>query len=60
MEQLDPDRLVLIEESGLGTRLSRTPAWAPRGKGAVGRVPSGHWRRLTILGAIARDGLLRS
>ena len=24
----------------------------------MGRVPGGHWRRLIILGAIARDGLV--
>jgi hypothetical protein len=24
----------------------------------VGRVPGGNWRRLTILGAMARDGLV--
>jgi transposase len=58
MEQVDPDRLVFLDESGLDTRLSRTHARAPRGQRAVGRVPGGHWRRLTILGAIARDGLV--
>jgi hypothetical protein len=59
MEQVDPDRLVFLDESGLDTRLSRTHARAPRGQRAVGRVPGGHWKRLTILGAIARDGLGR-
>ena len=58
MEQVDPDRLVFVDESGLDTRLTRSHARAPRGQRAVGRVPGGHWRRLTILGAIARDGLV--
>jgi transposase len=58
MEQVDPDRLVFLAESGLDTRLTRTHARAPRGQRAVGRVPGGHWKRLTILGAIARDGLV--
>ena len=58
MGAIDPDRLVFLDESGLDTRLTRAHARAPRGQRAVGRVPGGHWRRLTILGAIARDGLV--
>src|SRR4029453_15763087 len=51
-------RLVFLDESGLDTPPSRSHARAPRGQRVVGRVPGGHWRRLTILGAIARDGLV--
>jgi transposase len=58
MGQVDPDRLVFLDESGLDTRLTRAYARAPRGRRAVGRVPGGNWRRLTILGALARDGLV--
>jgi transposase len=58
MGQVDPDRLVFLDESGLDTRLTRAYARAPRGRRAVGRVPGGNWRRLTILGAMARDGLV--
>ncbi len=58
MEQVDPDRLIFLDESGLDTRLTRTRARAPGGQRAVGRVPGGRWKRLTILGAIARDGLV--
>ena len=56
--QVDPDRLVFLDESGLDTRLTRAYARAPAGQRAVGRVPGGNWRRLTILGAMARDGLV--
>lgn len=58
MEQVDPDQLVFLDESGLDTRLTRSHARAPRGQRAVGRIPGGHWKRLTSLGAIARDGLV--
>ena len=58
MGQVDPDRLVFLGESGLDTRLTRSQARAPRGRRAVGRVPGGNWRRLTILGAMARGGLV--
>ena len=53
----DPDRLVFLDESGVDTAMTPTHARAPRGQRAVGRVPGG-WRRLTILGAIAVDGLV--
>ena len=58
MGQVDPDRLVFLDESGLDTRLTRAYARAPGGRRATGRVPGGHWRRLTILGALARTGLV--
>ena len=54
----DPRRLVFLDESGLDTRMTRSHARAPRGRRAIGRLPGGHWRRLTILGAIARDGMV--
>src|SRR5215207_2896336 len=55
------------------TRAGSTPGWpgltpvplqvsAPwarcRGQGAVGKVPWGHWKRLTVLGALALDGVV--
>jgi transposase len=60
LAQVDPDRLVFLDESGLDTRLTRTHARAARGKRAWGQVPWGHWKRLTVIGALARDGLLAS
>jgi hypothetical protein len=58
IERADPDDLVFLDESGLDPCLTRTHARAPRGRRALGRLPGGHWRRLTILGAIARDGMV--
>jgi transposase len=58
LAQTDPDQLVFLDESGLDTRLTRTHARAPRDQRAIGRIPGGHWRRLTILGAIAHDGMV--
>jgi transposase len=55
--RLDPGRLVFIDESGFDTRLTRTHARAPRGRRAHGKAPGGHWRRLTLIGALARDGV---
>ena len=38
--------------------MTPTYARAPRAQRALGRVPGGHWKRLTILGALALDGLV--
>ena len=54
---LDPARLVFLDESGLDTRLTRTHARAPCGRRAHGKAPGGHWHRLTLIGALALDGV---
>jgi transposase len=54
---IDPRRLVFLDESGFDTRLARTHARAPRGRRAHGHAPGGHWQRLTLIGALAVDGL---
>jgi transposase len=38
--------------------MTRTHARAARGARALGKVPWGHWKRLTVLGALARDGVV--
>jgi hypothetical protein len=54
---IDPERLIFIDESGFDTRLTRTHARAPRGQRAHGTAPGGHWRRLTLIGALGLDGI---
>ena len=54
---IDPARLVLLDESGIDTRLTRTHARAPRGRRAHGKVPGGRWHRPTLIGALALDGV---
>ena len=54
---IDPERLIFIDESGFDTRLTRTHARAPRGRRAHGTAPGGHWRRLTLIGALGLDGI---
>ncbi len=57
---IDPRRLVFLDESGIDTRLTRTHGRAPRGRRAVGKVPRGSWERLTVVGALALDGVVAS
>ena len=57
---VDPARLVFIDETGIDTRMTRPYARAARGERAVGEVPRGRWERLTVIGALALDGLVAS
>ena len=57
---VDPARLVFVDETGIDTRMTRPYARAGRGERAVGKVPRGRWERLTVLGALAPDGLAAS
>lgn len=49
---------MFLDETGVDTAMTRTHARAPRGERAVGRVPAGRWKRLTILGALGWDGVV--
>src|SRR5215210_754111 len=53
---MPPRRLVLLDETGIDTRLTRACGRAPRGRRATGKVPRGSWQRLTVIGALALDG----
>ena len=55
---MDPKRLIFLDESGIDTRMVRAYARAAAGRRAVGKVPWGHWKRLTVLGALATEGVL--
>ena len=47
-----------MDESGIDTAMTRRYARARCGQRAISRVPAGHWRRLTLLGALGADGLV--
>jgi transposase len=55
---VDPERLVFVDETGIDTRMTRPHARAARGRRAPGKVPWGRWERLTVLGALALDGVV--
>ena len=57
MGQLDPRRLVFIDETWIKTNMAPLRGWGPRGKRLRGFAPHGHWRTLTFLAALRCDGL---
>jgi transposase len=55
---IEPRRLAFLDESGVDTRMTRAYARAARGRRATGKVPWGRWKRPTVLGALATEGVL--
>ena len=58
MSDMPAERLVFLDESGVTTKMGRTHARAPRGQRAYGSIPLGSWQHLTVLGALACEGLV--
>jgi transposase len=52
--------LVFLDESGATTEMTRRYGRAPRGERMGEATPAGHWRTLTLLGALTLQGMLAS
>jgi transposase len=57
MPQLDPERLVFIDETWIKTDMAPMRGWGPKGQRLKGFQPGGRWRTLTFLAALRIDGL---
>jgi transposase len=56
LKDIDPHRLVFVDESGAKTNLTRTRGRAPRGERVVEHVPHGHWQTTTMISAVRTGG----
>lgn len=54
---LDPARLVFIDETGASTKMARLRGRAPRGERCRAPVPHGHWKSTTFVGALRLEGM---
>ena len=54
---LHPRDLVFIDETGADTKMARRYGRAFRGHRLVARVPHGHWRTTTFVGALRASGI---
>lgn len=52
---LDPSKLVFIDETALSTNMARRFGWAPRGARCRASVPFGHWKTETLIAALRFD-----
>lgn len=54
---LHPHQLVFIDETGANTKMARTCGRAFRGQRVVDKVPHGHWKTMTFVGALRATGM---
>ncbi len=54
---LDPERLVFIDETGASTKMARRYGRSPRGTRCRAPVPHGHWKTTTFVGALRLEGM---
>ena len=54
---LDPEKLVFIDETWVKTNMARLRGRAPKGERLRAAVPHGHWKTTTFIGALRLSGL---
>jgi transposase len=57
LPELDPERLVFIDETGASTKMARLYGRAPRGQRCRAPIPHGHWKTTTFTGALRLGAL---
>ncbi len=57
---LDPEKLIFIDETGLSTKMARLRGRAVRGERCRAGVPDGHWKTTTSTGAFRLTGMTAS
>ena len=55
--ELDPARLVFIDETGASTKMARLRGRAPRGARCRAAIPHGHWKTTTLVAALRLEGM---
>lgn len=60
LAQWSKDDLVFVDESGVRTNMARLYGRAPKGVRVPEAVPHGHWKVLTLLGALTSQGIQAS
>jgi len=55
---LDPDRLVFIDETWASTNMARTHGRAPRGERLRAAIPHGHWKTTTFVAGLRNTGMV--
>ena len=54
---LDPAKLVFIDETGATTKMARLRGRSPRGQRCRAAVPHGHWKTTTLVAGLRLDGM---
>ena len=57
-DDLDPEQLIFVDESGLSTKMARLRGWAPKGERRRAAIPHGHWKTVTFVGGLTLAGFV--
>jgi transposase len=55
---LDPERLVFIDETWASTTMARLRGRAPRGERLRAAIPHGHWKTTTFVAGLRQTGMI--
>jgi transposase len=55
---MDATCLVLLDETGATTAMTRLSGWGPKGERLVDAVPAGHWKTTTFVAGLRASGLI--
>jgi len=58
IRSIPPERLIFLDESGVTTSMTRLYARAVGGRRVQEATPGGHWKIMTILGAMSLNGII--
>lgn len=56
MERIEAERLIFLDESGVTTEMTRRYGRALGSARVAEGTPAGHWKMLTVLGAVGQSG----
>ncbi len=54
---IDPKRLIFIDETWAKTNMTRLRGRAPRGQRLIDKTPHGHWQTTTLIAALGIEGM---
>ncbi len=55
---LEPSRLVFIDETWASTNMARTHGRGPRGQRLRAAIPHGHWKTTTFIAGLRTSGMI--
>ena len=55
--EVDPQRLVFIDETGASTKMARLCGRSLRGTRCLAAIPHGHWKTTTFVGGLRLGGM---
>jgi len=60
MPEMEADKLIFVDESGVNRGMSRTYGWAPMGQRAEGSKPRNPGKNVSLVGALSTEGVVTS